>query len=176
MPPPAWATWHGSGPSSVRTGASERGPRSPAAPATPPTARGCRVRPRPRPRSWPTRSTRPPARARRPRSASCSPTGPISRSVLSRERPRCTGPTSGARGGVVALLQAAGADPALRDPVLGCTPEAFGICFPASVAWVSKVRQRLAEEPRLVDAESARGGPLHEAAYAGTLEAVKALV
>ncbi len=81
----------------------------------------------------------------------------------------------GARG-VVALLQAAGADPALRDPVLGCTPEAFGICFPASVAWVSKVRERLAEEPRLVDAESARGGPLHEAAYAGTLEVVKALV
>lgn len=77
---------------------------------------------------------------------------------------------------MVALLQAAGADPALRDPVLGCTPEAFGICFPASVAWVSKVRERLAEEPRLVDAESARGGPLHEAAYAGTLEVVKALV
>jgi ankyrin repeat protein len=81
----------------------------------------------------------------------------------------------GARG-VVALLRAAGADSTLRDPVLGCTPEAFGICFPASVAWVSKVRQRLAEDPRLVAAESARGGPLHEAAHAGTLEAVKALV
>jgi len=77
---------------------------------------------------------------------------------------------------VVALLRAAGADPALRDPVLGCTPEAFGICFPASVAWVSKVRQRLADDPRLVGAESARGGPLHEAAHAGALEAVKVLV
>jgi len=77
---------------------------------------------------------------------------------------------------VVALLLAAGADPALRDPVLGCTPEAFGICVPASWAWGSKVRQRLAENPGLVHAESARGGPLHEAAWAGALEAVKALL
>jgi ankyrin repeat protein len=77
---------------------------------------------------------------------------------------------------VVALLLAAGADPTLRDPVLGCTPEAFGICFPASVAWGSKVRQRLAEDPRQAEAESARGGPLHEAAHAGALEAVKALL
>ena len=77
---------------------------------------------------------------------------------------------------VVALLLAAGADPALRDPVLGCTPEAFGICFPASVAWVSRVRRRLAEDPRLVGVESARGGPLHEAAHAGAVEAVKALM
>ena len=77
---------------------------------------------------------------------------------------------------VVALLLAAGADPTLRDPVLGCTPEAFGICVPASWAWGSKVRQRLAENPGLVHAESARGGPLHEAAWAGALEAVKALL
>jgi ankyrin repeat protein len=77
---------------------------------------------------------------------------------------------------VVALLLGAGADPALRDPVLGCTPEAFGICFPASVAWGSKVGERLAEDPRLVEAVSARGGPLHEAAHAGALEVVKALL
>jgi ankyrin repeat protein len=77
---------------------------------------------------------------------------------------------------VVALLRHHGADPALRDPVLGCTPEAFGICFAASTGWVSKVRQRLAEDRRLVDAASARGGPLHEAAWAGALEAVKVLV
>ncbi|HTI56749.1 MAG TPA: ankyrin repeat domain-containing protein [Verrucomicrobiae bacterium] len=77
---------------------------------------------------------------------------------------------------VVALLLAAGADPTLRDPVLGCTPEAFGICFPASVAWGAKVRQRLAEDPRRVEAQSARGGPLHEAAHAGALEVVKALL
>jgi len=78
--------------------------------------------------------------------------------------------------GVVALLLAAGADPTLRDPVLGCTPEVFGICFPASVGWTAKVRQRLADAPRLVAAESARGGPLHEAARAGALDAVKALL
>lgn len=77
---------------------------------------------------------------------------------------------------VVALLLAAGADPTLRDPVLGCTPEAFGICTPASWAWGSKVRQRLAENPGLVHAESTRGGPLHEAAWAGALEAVKLLL
>jgi hypothetical protein len=78
--------------------------------------------------------------------------------------------------GVVALLLAAGADPTLRDPVLGCTPEAFGICTAASWAWTSKVRQRLAENPALARAESHRGGPLHEAAWAGSLEIVKLLV
>jgi len=77
---------------------------------------------------------------------------------------------------VVALLLAAGADATLRDPVLGCTPEAFGICTSASWGWVSKVRDRLAQDPALVRAESARGGPLHEAAHAGSLAAVQALV
>jgi ankyrin repeat protein len=77
---------------------------------------------------------------------------------------------------VVALLRAAGADPAVRDPVLGCTPEAFGICVPASWGWASKVRERLAQDPALVGAESRRGGPLHEAAHAGSLPAVQALV
>jgi ankyrin repeat protein len=78
--------------------------------------------------------------------------------------------------GVVALLLAAGADPTVRDPVLGCTPEAFGICTAASWSWLSKARQRLAENPALVRAESRRGGPLHEAAWAGSLEIVKLLV
>ena len=77
---------------------------------------------------------------------------------------------------VVALLLAAGADPTVRDPVLGCTPEAFGICVPASWGWASKVRERLAQDPALVGAESRRGGPLHEAAHAGSLPAVQALV
>jgi hypothetical protein len=77
---------------------------------------------------------------------------------------------------VVALLLAAGADPTVRDPVLGCTPEAFGICAAASWAWLSKARQRLAENPALVRAESRRGGPLHEAAWTGSLEIVKRLV
>jgi len=44
---------------------------------------------------------------------------------------------------VAALLLRHGADPTLRDPVLGCTPEAFGTCVAASWGWVSKVRQRL---------------------------------
>jgi ankyrin repeat protein len=78
--------------------------------------------------------------------------------------------------GVVAILLAAGADPTVRDPVLGCTPEAFGICTAASWSWLSKARQRLAENPALVRAESRRGGPLHEAAWAGSLEIVKLLV
>lgn len=77
---------------------------------------------------------------------------------------------------VVALLLQHGADPTLRDPVLGCTPEAFGICVAASWGWVSKVRQRLAEDGHLIDATSARGGPLHEAARAGSLEGVKLLL
>jgi ankyrin repeat protein len=77
---------------------------------------------------------------------------------------------------VAALLVRHGADPTLRDPVLGCTPEAFGICVPASWGWVSKVRQRLAEDRRLAHAASARGGPLHEAARAGALEVVKLLL
>ena len=77
---------------------------------------------------------------------------------------------------MVALRLAAGADPAVRDPVLGCTPEAFGICTAASRAWLSKVRQRLAEGPGVVRAESRRGGPLHEAAWAGSLEIVTLLV
>lgn len=82
---------------------------------------------------------------------------------------------AGARA-VAGLLIQHGADPTLRDPVLGCTPEAFGICVAASWGWVSKVRQRLAEDRRLAHAMSARGGPLHEAARAGALEAVKLLV
>src|SRR6266849_5015812 len=53
---------------------------------------------------------------------------------------------SGSRAVIEALLRA-GADPTLRDDVLRCTPRAFGICWPASVGWVSKVRQRLAKRP-----------------------------
>ena len=77
---------------------------------------------------------------------------------------------------MAALLIRHGADPTLRDPVLGCTPEAFGICAASSWGWVSKVRQRLTEDRSLVQAASARGGPLHEAAHAGALEAAKVLL
>ena len=61
--------------------------------------------------------------------------GPISRSGPSRARTALHWAYFAGAPRVVALLLAAGADPTLRDPVLGCTPEAFGICFPASVAW-----------------------------------------
>src|SRR5438445_648804 len=57
---------------------------------------------------------------------------------------------SGSRAVIEALLQA-GADPTLRDGVLRCTPKTFGICWPASEGWVSKVRQRLADDPTLVN-------------------------
>ncbi|HKW96031.1 MAG TPA: ankyrin repeat domain-containing protein, partial [Methylomirabilota bacterium] len=77
---------------------------------------------------------------------------------------------------VAALLVQHGADPTLRDPVLGCTPDAFGINFAASTGWLGKVRGQVARDPGLVHATSARGGPLHEAAWAGALEALKVLV
>ena len=76
---------------------------------------------------------------------------------------------------IAALLVQHGADPTVRDPVLGCTPDAFGINFAASTGWVSKVRAQVARDPGLVHAASARGGPLHEAAWAGALEAAKVL-
>jgi ankyrin repeat protein len=77
---------------------------------------------------------------------------------------------------IAALLVQHGADPTARDPVLGCTPDAFGISFAASWGWVSKVRQLLARDGTLIGAASARGGPLHEAAWGGALEAAKLLV
>jgi len=77
---------------------------------------------------------------------------------------------------IAALLVQHGADPTVRDPVLGCTPDAFGINFVAGWGWVSKVRQLLARDPGLVAAASRRGGPLHEAAWGGALEAAKLLV
>ena len=77
---------------------------------------------------------------------------------------------------VVELLLRAGADPTLRDDLLGCTPQAFGICWPASGGWTAKVRQRLDEDRGLVDVMGGRGTPLHEAARGGHLETVKLLV
>jgi len=77
---------------------------------------------------------------------------------------------------IAALLVEHGADPAVRDPVLGCTPDAFGINFAASWGWLSKVRELLARDRTLIDAPSARGGPLHEAAWGGALGAAKLLV
>jgi len=82
---------------------------------------------------------------------------------------------SGSHAVIEALLRA-GADPAARDDVLGCTPQAFGISWPASVGWVSKVRQRLADDPSLVDIVDGGRSPLHLAAKAGHLGVVKLLI
>ena len=82
---------------------------------------------------------------------------------------------SGSRAVIEALLQA-GADPTLRDDVLRCTPRTFGICWPASVGWVSKVRQRLADDPTLVNIMDAGRAPLHLAAKGGHLGVVKLLI
>ena len=81
----------------------------------------------------------------------------------------------GARGAVEALLRA-GADPTVRDDHVGCTPRPFGICWAAHVGWVTKVRQRLADDPTLVDVMDGGHAPLHLAAKAGQLGVVKALL
>jgi ankyrin repeat protein len=82
---------------------------------------------------------------------------------------------SGSRAVIEALLRA-GADPTLRDDVLRCTPRAFGICWPASEGWVSKVRQRLIDDPTLVNIMDAGRAPLHLAAKEGHLGVVGLLI
>src|SRR5262249_58619106 len=63
-----------------------------------------------------------------------------------------------------------------RDDVVGCTPRAFGISWAAHVGWVTKVRQRLADDPTLVDVMDGGHTPLHLATKAGQLGVVKALL
>src|SRR5262249_43612651 len=77
---------------------------------------------------------------------------------------------------IVEMLLRAGADPERRDHVVRCPPRAFGICAPANWGWLPKVRQRLAEDPSLVEVVGGRGTPLHEAARERQLEIGKLLV
>jgi ankyrin repeat protein len=87
---------------------------------------------------------------------------------------------AGARA-VIELLEKAGADPEARDLVHRCTPRGFGICVPANwsadvPAMVDKIRARLAEDPALANLLDGGTRPLHEAARAGSVEAVQVLL
>lgn len=65
---------------------------------------------------------------------------------------------------VLAMLEQAGADPEMRDSVLGCQPRSFGVCVAANWGFDFLVRARLAEDPSLVNIMDGRTSPLHEAA------------
>jgi hypothetical protein len=77
---------------------------------------------------------------------------------------------------VIQMLLTAGADPTARDDVLRATPNAFGICVPASWGLMKFLKRRLREDPASVNLLEARGTPLHEAARSDQLGAVKALL
>jgi ankyrin repeat protein len=77
---------------------------------------------------------------------------------------------------VIAMLLERGADRSARDDVLGCTPQAFGICAPASWGMAFLVRERLAANPSLASFMDGRTSALHEAARAGHLAIVELLL
>jgi ankyrin repeat protein len=77
---------------------------------------------------------------------------------------------------VIALLQQAGADPDVRDPVLGCKPRSFGICVAANWGFEFLVRKRLAEDSSLVNIMDGRTSPLHEAAGNNHVQIVRLLL
>jgi ankyrin repeat protein len=77
---------------------------------------------------------------------------------------------------VVELLVQNGADTAVRDDALGCTPRSFGICVPANWGFAFLVRARLAEDPSLVNIMDGRTSPLHEAAQNNRAEVVRLLL
>jgi ankyrin repeat protein len=77
---------------------------------------------------------------------------------------------------VVELLERSGADAAIRDDTLGCTPRSFGICVPANWGFAFLVRARLAEDPSLVNLMDGRTSPLHEAARNDRVEVVRILL
>jgi cytohesin len=77
---------------------------------------------------------------------------------------------------VIELLKQAGADENARDDVLKCKPRSFGICVPASWGMADDVRDRLAEDPALVNLMDGSTSPLHEAARNGHGDIVQLLL
>ncbi len=77
---------------------------------------------------------------------------------------------------VIALLEQAGADPEVRDPVLGCKPRSFGICVAANWGFDFLVRARLAEDPSLLNVMDGKTSPLHEAAGNNHAQIVRLLL
>ena len=70
---------------------------------------------------------------------------------------------------VIDLLEAAGADPTLRDETLRCTPRAFGICAPTNWGFFELVQARLKQDPTLAQIQDGSTSPLHEAARSGSV-------
>ena len=77
---------------------------------------------------------------------------------------------------VVQLLLQAGADPTLRDSEYHCTPKAFGICVASNWGFDGVFDRVLRMDPTAVNILEGRGAPLHEAARAGHLRIVQALL
>lgn len=76
----------------------------------------------------------------------------------------------------VEMLLQAGADPALRDGTLHCTPRAFGICVPATWGFEPLVRSKLDSDPGLSSLMDGRTSALHEAARQGHVAIIKLLL
>jgi cytohesin len=77
---------------------------------------------------------------------------------------------------VVDLLLQAGADPTLRDDEYKATPRAFGICVTSSWGFPVVFARVLRMDPTAVNIQEGRGTPLHEAARAGHVRIVQALL
>jgi ankyrin repeat protein len=77
---------------------------------------------------------------------------------------------------IVEMLLAAGADAAVRDDVLKCTPRAFGVATAASWGFDFKVRKLVADDPALANAVDEHTSPLIEAARGGQARVVRLLL
>src|SRR5262249_5477283 len=77
---------------------------------------------------------------------------------------------------VVEMLVKQGANPEVRDTVLGCLPRSFGICAASNWGLAFLVKARLAEDPSLVNIMDGTTSPLHEAARNNRTEVVRLLL